>query len=294
MKKVKVLIIGQGFMGGIAHPRAILEANQQLRPRGIELLLSCIAGRDAQRLAETRVRYGFERSALDWKAEIGKADVEHRIGVSTGLAWTDMGGELLATEVQVMPGKGKLMITGRLGEVMQESAQAAMSYVRSRAAELGLERDFYQKIDLHIHIPEGAIPKDGPSAGITMATALVSALTRIPVRHDLAMTGEVTLRGYVLPIGGLKEKVLAAHRGGIKKVLIPIENEKDIRDIPAVILKSIQIELVEHMDEVLRKALVLRDPESYLRKPTDAPVAEGVAPPFPATVPPDAPDVVTH
>src|SRR2546430_1656420 len=224
----------------------------------------------------------------------GKADVEHRIGVTTGLAWTDMGGELLATEVQVMPGKGKLMITGRLGEVMQESAQAAMSYVRSRAAELGLEREFYQKIDLHIHIPEGAIPKDGPSAGITMATAIVSALTRIPVRHDLAMTGEVTLRGYVLPIGGLKEKVLAAHRGGIKKVLIPIENEKDIRDIPAVILKSIQIELVEHMDEVLRKALVLRDPDAYLRKPTDAPVAEGVAPPFPATVPPDAPDVVTH
>src|SRR5438132_1188538 len=134
----------------------------------------------------------------------------------------------------------------------------------------------------------------GPPAGITMATAIVSALTRIPVRHDIAMTGEVTLRGYVLPIGGLKEKVLAAHRGGIKKVLIPIENEKDIRDIPAVILKSIQIELVEHMDEVLRKALVLRDPESYLRKPTDAPVAEGVAPPFPATVPPDAPDVVTH
>src|SRR5437763_2997851 len=224
----------------------------------------------------------------------GKADVEHRIGVTTGLAWTDMGGELLATEVQVMPGKGKLMITGRRGEEMQESAQAALSCVRARAAAHGLEGEFYQKIDLHIHIPEGAIPKDGPSAGITMATALVSALTRIPVRHDLAMTGEVTLRGYVLPIGGLKEKVLAAHRGGIKKVLIPLEHEKDIRDIPAVILKSIQIELVEHMDEVLRKALVLRDPDAYLRKPAEPPAAEGVAPPFPATVPPDAPDVVTH
>src|SRR5712691_5403139 len=216
----------------------------------------------------------------------GKAEVEHKIGVATGLAWTDLGGELLATEVQVMPGKGKLLITGRLGEVMQESAQAAMSYVRSRAEELGLERDFYQKIDVNIHIPEGAIPKDGPSAGITMATALVSALTRIPVRHDLAMTGEVTLRGHVLPIGGLKEKVLAAHRGGIKKVLIPVENEKDIRDIPSIILKSIQIELVEHMDQVLRKALLLEDPDSYPKKPA-GPAGQQVTPPFPPAAPPD-------
>src|SRR5438445_158101 len=224
----------------------------------------------------------------------GKAEVEHKIGVATGLAWTDLGGELLATEVQIMPGKGKLLITGRLGEVMQESAQAAMGYVRSRAEELGLERDFYQKIDIHIHIPEGAIPKDGPSAGITMASALVSALTRIPVRHDLAMTGEVTLRGNVLPIGGLKEKVLAAHRGGIKKVLIPVENEKDIREIPAVILKSIEIELVEHMDHVLRKALVLADPENYPKKPATPP-AEPVPEAFQAAaVPPDAPDIVTH
>ncbi len=224
----------------------------------------------------------------------GKAEMEHKVGVATGLAWTDLGGELLATEVQVLPGKGKLIITGRLGEVMQESAQAALSYVRSRAEELGLERDFYQKIDIHIHVPEGAIPKDGPSAGITMATALVSALTRIPVRHDLAMTGEVTLRGYVLPIGGLKEKVLAAHRGGIKRVLVPFENQKDIQDIPAVILKSVAIETVEHMDHVLRKALVLEDPEAYLRKPVDPPPAEPVAPPpFPAPVQPDT-DVVTH
>jgi ATP-dependent Lon protease len=223
----------------------------------------------------------------------GKVDAEHKVGVATGLAWTDLGGELLGTEVQVLPGKGKLMITGRLGEVMQESAQAAMSYVRSRAEELGLERDFYQKIDIHIHVPEGAIPKDGPSAGITMATALVSALTRIPIRHDLAMTGEVTLRGHVLPIGGLKEKVLAAHRGGIKRVLIPAENEKDIRDIPAVILKSVKIELVEHMDQVLRKALVLEDPESYLRKPVEG---EAAVPPgaFPQEgVRPDT-DIITH
>jgi ATP-dependent Lon protease len=223
-----------------------------------------------------------------------RAEADHKVGVATGLAWTDLGGELLAIEVQVMPGKGKLLVTGRLGEVMQESAQAAMSYVRSRADELGLERDFYQKIDVHIHIPEGAIPKDGPSAGITMATALVSALTKIPVRHDLAMTGEVTLRGNVLPIGGLKEKVLAAHRGGIKRVLIPIENEKDIREIPAVILKSIEIELVEHMDQVLRKALLLDDPENFPKK-ADQPPSEAVPPgAFQATVPPETPDVVTH
>ena len=193
-----------------------------------------------------------------------------------------------------MPGKGKLTITGRLGEVMQESAQAAMSYVRSRAEELGLPRDFYQKIDLHIHIPEGAIPKDGPSAGITMATTIVSALTRIPIRHDLAMTGEVTLRGHVLPIGGLKEKVLAAHRGGIKRVLIPAENEKDIREIPAVVLKSVQIELVDHMDQVLRKALVLEDPDNFLKKAETPPSEEVPGPAFQAVVPPDAPDLVTH
>jgi ATP-dependent Lon protease len=225
----------------------------------------------------------------------GKAEEAQKVGVATGLAWTDLGGELLATEVQVLPGKGKLIITGRLGEVMQESAQAALSYVRSRAEELGLEREFYQKIDIHIHVPEGAIPKDGPSAGITMATALVSALTRIPVRHDLAMTGEVTLRGFVLPIGGLKEKVLAAHRGGIKRILIPVENEKDIQEIPPVILKSVTIELVEHMDQVLRKALVLENPEAYLRAPAE---------PAGTPVPPDAPafqapvstdsDIVTH
>src|SRR5262249_42008448 len=226
----------------------------------------------------------------------GKAEVEHKVGVATGLAWTDLGGELLATEVQILPGKGKLIITGRLGEVMQESAQAALSYVRSRAEELGLERDFYQKIDIHIHVPEGAIPKDGPSAGITMATALVSALTRIPIRHDLAMTGEVTLRGYVLPIGGLKEKVLAAHRGGIKHILIPVENQKDIQEIPSVILKSVTIEPVEHMDHVLRKALVLEDPEAYLRKPVEPAAAEEIAPaptPCPPSVQPDT-DIVTH
>jgi len=201
------------------------------------------------------------------KYRYGKAEEQQKIGVTTGLAWTELGGELLATEVTIMPGKGQLIITGKLGDVMQESAQAAMSYVRSRATELGLERDFYQKIDVHIHVPEGAIPKDGPSAGITMANSLVSALMQIPVRNDLAMTGEITLRGTILPIGGLKEKILAAHRAGIKKVLIPTENEKDIEEIPATVLKTVELELVGHMDDVLKKALAVDHPESIFKGP---------------------------
>jgi ATP-dependent Lon protease len=200
------------------------------------------------------------------KYRYGKAETETKIGVTTGLAWTELGGELLATEVTIMPGKGQLIITGKLGDVMQESAQAAMSYVRSRAVELGLSKDFYQKLDVHIHVPEGAIPKDGPSAGITMATSLVSALIKAPVHNDLAMTGEITLRGTVLPIGGLKEKILAAHRAGIKRVLIPAENEKDIEEIPATVLKGVELSLVAHMDDVLKKALVLRDPEALFKK----------------------------
>jgi ATP-dependent Lon protease len=207
-------------------------------------------------------------------------ETDVKIGVTTGLAWTELGGELLATEVTIMPGKGQLIITGKLGDVMQESAQAAMSYVRSRAAELGLEKDFYQKLDVHIHVPEGAIPKDGPSAGITMATSLVSALMRIPVHNDLAMTGEITLRGTVLPIGGLKEKVLAAHRAGIKKVLIPAENEKDIEEIPASVLKTVELEMVAHMDQVLKKALVINDPDSLFRPVPIESQPKDDAPPF--------------
>jgi len=165
-----------------------------------------------------------------------------------------------------MPGKGKLTITGKLGEVMQESAQAAMSYVRSRAEELSIDKDFYQKVDIHVHVPEGAIPKDGPSAGITIATAIASALLNIPVKSNIAMTGEITLRGRILPIGGLKEKALAAHRGGISKVIIPKENEKDIKDIPKNILNTIELVILDHMDDVLKVALDVEDPNKLFRK----------------------------
>ncbi len=186
----------------------------------------------------------------------GLAEEKDAIGLTTGLAWTEVGGELLQIETVLMPGNGKLTITGKLGDVMQESAQAALSYVRTRAGKLGLNPDFYQKLDVHVHVPEGAIPKDGPSAGITMATSMVSALLQLPVRRDIAMTGEITLRGCVLPIGGLTEKLLAARRGNIKHVLIPRENERDLKKISPRILKSLEITLIEHMDEVLEKALI--------------------------------------
>ena len=179
----------------------------------------------------------------------------NEIGATTGLAWTEVGGQILTTECILMEGKGKLTVTGKLGEVMQESAQAAFSYIRSRALTLGLQRDFYRNLDVHLHIPEGAIPKDGPSAGITLATTICSALTRIPVRGDVAMTGEITLRGKVLPIGGLKEKLLAAHRHGINEVIIPKENQKDLADIPEYIRNLMKLHFVDHMDEVLRIAL---------------------------------------
>jgi ATP-dependent Lon protease len=185
----------------------------------------------------------------------GKAEEENRVGQVTGLAWTEVGGELLTIEAATVPGKGKLQHTGQLGEVMQESIQAAMTVVRSRAQNLGLEPDFYQKLDIHLHVPEGATPKDGPSAGIGMCTALVSALTKIPVKSDVAMTGEITLRGEVLPIGGLKEKLLAAHRGGITTVLIPVDNQKDLVEIPDNIKGNLTIKPVKWIDEVLAIAL---------------------------------------
>jgi ATP-dependent Lon protease len=194
-----------------------------------------------------------------------QVEEKDQVGMVTGLAWTQVGGELLFIETLIMPGKGKLTVTGKLGDVMQESAQAAVSYVRSRAEHLMIDDKFYRKYDIHIHIPEGAIPKDGPSAGISMCTSLVSALSKQPVHRKIAMTGEITLRGRVLPVGGLKEKIIAAHRGGIKKVLIPKENEKDLKDVPKSISKQLEIVTVEHMDEVLSHALVMQDGASLFK-----------------------------
>jgi ATP-dependent Lon protease len=190
-----------------------------------------------------------------YRYTVGRTEEQDAIGLVNGLAWTESGGDLLTVEVSVLPGKGNLTVTGKLGEVMQESARTALSYVRSRAHLLNLERDFYQTVDIHVHVPEGAIPKDGPSAGITMATALVSALTRTPARRDLAMTGEITLRGRVLPIGGLKEKILAAKRGGVGIVLVPRENDKDLAELSPDILDGIRVITVAHMDDVLSQAL---------------------------------------
>ena len=190
------------------------------------------------------------------KFKHGEIEDTNQIGMSTGMAWTEVGVELLNIEVTIVPGKGNFTVTGKLGEVMQESTRAAMSYVRSRGNRLGLDRNFYQKIDIHVHVPEGAQPKDGPSAGIAMATAILSGLIQKEVRRDLAMTGEITLRGRVLPIGGLKEKILAAHRGGVKTVLIPKENEKDLIDIPKEVLKDVDIIPVSHMDDVIPHAII--------------------------------------
>jgi ATP-dependent Lon protease len=202
------------------------------------------------------------------------AEEQNEVGIATGLAWTEVGGELLVTEATLMPGKGKLTLTGKLGDVMQESAQAALSYVRSKAAELSLSEDFHSKIDIHIHVPEGAIPKDGPSAGITMATTLVSALTKIPTRRDVAMTGEITLRGKVLPIGGVKEKVLAAHRAGVTNIVLPRDNEKDLADIPKNVLDTLSVHMVSTMDEVLKIALTEPLPARIAATPVVAEVTE--------------------
>lgn len=207
----------------------------------------------------------------------GETEGKDEIGLTTGLAWTEVGGELLVIEASLMKGTGKMVMTGKLGDVMQESVQAALTYVRARAEAFGLPENFYKETDIHVHVPEGAIPKDGPSAGIAMATSIASAFTKRKVRGDIAMTGEITLRGRVLPIGGLKEKLLAAHRGNIKTVIIPKDNEKDLADVPANIVKALKIVFVDHMDGVLKTAFVAESPETQGGKVTDAKKAASAA-----------------
>lgn len=240
------------------------EAGVRNLEREISSICRKVAKEVVKRGKDTKIQIGatsIHKYLGVLKFRFGRTEEKDDIGLTTGLAWTDVGGELLQTEAAIMPGKGNLVLTGKLGEVMQESAQAALSYVRSRSRQLRLPDDFYEKIDIHIHVPEGAIPKDGPSAGIALATSIVSALTRRPVRRDIAMTGEITLRGRVLPIGGLKEKILAAHRGEVRKVLIPLENKKDIEEIPKKILRKVDLGLVDHMDSVLQEALVVKKGE---------------------------------
>jgi ATP-dependent Lon protease len=241
--------------------------------RNLKREISSICSKIAREVVKNKDKKVFKVSANSVRKYLGptrfrygRVEEQNQIGLATGLAWTQVGGELLVVETVAVPGKGKFTVTGKLGDVMKESAEAAVTYVRSRAQNLMIDEEFYTKLDLHIHIPEGAIPKDGPSAGITMCTAIVSTLTKRPVNRHIAMTGEITLRGHVLPIGGLKEKILAAHRGGIKKVIIPKINEKDLKDIPASILKQIEVVPVEHMDEVLLHALVLGENDTLFRK----------------------------
>ncbi len=199
------------------------------------------------------------------KYRFGRIEDENEIGLTNGMAWTEVGGDLLAVEASVVPGRGKFTITGQLGDVMKESCSAAMSYVRSRGPLLGIDKDYFQNVDVHIHLPEGATPKDGPSAGIALTTSIVSSITKIPVRRTVAMTGEISLRGKVLAIGGLKEKVMAAHRGGIKTIICPKENEKDLKDIPKEIMKELKVILVDHVDQVLVNALDIKNPKELFK-----------------------------
>jgi len=241
--------------------------------RNLEREIASICRKLARRVVREGKDYGFTVKQEHLSDLLGipryrptTSDKKSEIGIATGLAWTETGGEILVTEATLMKGRGKLMLTGKLGDVMQESAQAALSWIRSRSQVLGLDEDFYRKFDIHIHVPEGAIPKDGPSAGITMATALASLLTKTPARGDVAMTGEITLRGKVLPIGGVKEKVLAAHRLGVRTIILPRDNEKDLADVPEDIQKVLEFRLVDTMDEVLQIALDRGEPQAEVDK----------------------------
>ena len=245
--------------------------------RNLERKLAAVCRKTAMRIVENDKRdmcVEVNRSNLASflgvkRYRFGERESKPQIGVCTGLAWTQLGGELLVVETVLMPGTGQIVITGKLGEVMTESARAAFSYLRSRSDIFGLRDNFHRKIDMHVHVPEGATPKDGPSAGITIATSMVSALLGVPVRNDIAMTGEITLRGRVLPIGGLREKLLAARRGLINKVLIPRDNEKDLKDVPKEVLRGLEIVLVDHVDEVLPQALLADASEIFKHRDDD-------------------------
>jgi ATP-dependent Lon protease len=250
--------------------------------RNLEREIGSLCRKVARRIAEGEkgpfaVTRGNLHRYLGPPRFLPDGEVENEVGVATGLAWTQVGGETLAVEASLMKGKGQLTLTGQLGDVMKESGQAALSYARARAERLNLAADFYEKLDIHIHVPAGATPKDGPSAGVTMATALVSALTQIPVRRDVAMTGEITLRGKVLPIGGLKEKAIAALRARVKKVIIPAANKKDLVEIPKNVKRRLKFVAVADMDEVLNEAL-MRSPFKEAKK-TGPPVGRLTTPP---------------
>jgi len=245
-----------------AYETVIRRYTREAGVRSLEREISSICRKIARKVVDTGKGYQTEVNSEKVTNYLGipkyrptMGEKENEVGIATGLAWTEAGGELLLTESTLMPGKGRLTLTGKLGDVMQESAQAAMSYVRAKAEEFGIPKEFNKETDVHVHVPEGAIPKDGPSAGITITTSLVSTLTRIPTRRDVAMTGEITLRGKVLPIGGVKEKVLAAHRANLKTIILPKDNEKDLADIPDAVLESLDLYMVDTMDEVLKIAL---------------------------------------
>jgi len=259
--------------------------------RNLERELANLARKAVKEIVTKKVtkvaitRKNLEKFAGVQKFRFGETESEDMVGVVTGLAWTEVGGEILTIESVLLPGKGNIKQTGKLGDVMQESVSAALSYVRSRSIRFGIKPTLFEKRDIHVHVPEGATPKDGPSAGVAMATSLVSILTGIPVRRDVAMTGEITLRGRILPIGGLKEKLLAALRAGITTVFIPKENEKDLAEIPDNVKKHLKLIPVADVDEVIAQALARRPIPIEWEEPADAPVPAPAAQPASASLP---------
>ncbi|MDD3893677.1 MAG: magnesium chelatase domain-containing protein, partial [Syntrophomonadaceae bacterium] len=245
--------------------KIIREYTREAGVRNLEREIASICRKVARMVVEDKNTYvnvtgnNISKYLGPERFRYGVAEKESQIGVATGLAWTEAGGDILSIEVALIKGKGVVTLTGKLGDVMKESAQAALTYIRSKTDELGIQEDIQEKHDVHVHVPEGAIPKDGPSAGITLAVALASAMSGIPVRNDVAMTGEITLRGRVLPIGGVKEKVLAAHRAGIKTIILPAENKKDLNEVPGNVRRKMHFVLVSHMDEVLAETLIKTD-----------------------------------